>query len=240
MSVVTSPIPPNCVAAGIPARVIRKLQVETPTFLRTDSEVLGSDRRFFDFEQSASAIVRNKAMAMILGQAGVGLFGIYGLVNDLTRSIAGMGVNSSGVRQIAEAVGTGDAQRIARTVTVLRRVAFCSGALGALLLLVLCKPISWLTFKDYRHTGSVALLALAVFFGDISQGTGGSGARHAPDCRPGPDECAGSILWHAVQHPHRLFFPPKTAWRPRWCVWRRWAFSPPGGMPEKSRSNGCR
>jgi len=42
--------------------------------------------------------------------------------------------------------------------------------LGALLLLILCKPLSWLTFKDYRHAGSVALLALAVFFGDISQG----------------------------------------------------------------------
>jgi len=115
-------------------------------------------------------MVRTKAIALILGRAGVGLFGVYGLVNDLTRSIAGMGVNTSGVRQIAEAVGSGDAQRIGRTVTVLRRVAFCSGTIGALLLLALCKPISWLTFKDYQHTGSVALLALAVFFGDISQG----------------------------------------------------------------------
>ena len=46
-----------------------------------------------------------------------------------------MGINSSGVRQIAEAVGTGDSERIARTVTTLRRVAFCSGVVGALLLL---------------------------------------------------------------------------------------------------------
>jgi PST family polysaccharide transporter len=115
-------------------------------------------------------MVRTKAIALILGGAGVGLFGLYGYVNDLTRSIAGMGVNSSGVRQIAEAAGTGDAQRLARTATTLRRVAFCSGTIGALLLLALSKPISWLTFKDYRHTGSVALLALAVFFADVSQG----------------------------------------------------------------------
>jgi PST family polysaccharide transporter len=115
-------------------------------------------------------MVRTKAIALILGRSGVGLFGIYGSINDLTRSIAGMGVNSSGVRQIAEAVGTGDAQRLARTATILRRVAFCSGTIGALLLLVLSRPISWLTFKDYDHTGSVALLALAVFFWDVSQG----------------------------------------------------------------------
>jgi enterobacterial common antigen flippase len=115
-------------------------------------------------------MVRTKAIALILGGAGVGLFSLYGYVNDLTRGIAGMGINSSGVRQIAEAAGTGDAQRLARTATTLRRVAFCSGAIGALLLLALSRPISWLTFKDYRHTGSVALLALAVFFADISQG----------------------------------------------------------------------
>ncbi len=115
-------------------------------------------------------MVRTKAIALILGGPGVGLFSLYGYVNDLTRGIAGMGINSSGVRQIAEAAGTGDAQRLARTATTLRRVAFCSGAMGALLLLALSKPVSWLTFKDYRHTGSVALLALAVFFGDVSQG----------------------------------------------------------------------
>ena len=115
-------------------------------------------------------MVRTKAIALILGGTGVGLFALYGYVNDLTRSIAGMGVNSSGVRQIAEAAGTGDAQRLARTATTLRRVAFCSGTIGALMLLALSKPISWLTFKDYSHTGSVALLALAVFFADVSQG----------------------------------------------------------------------
>lgn len=115
-------------------------------------------------------IIRTKAIALMLGRAGVGLFGIYGQVNDLTRSIAGLGINTSGVRQIAEAVGSGDSQRIARTVITLRRVAFCSGALGALLLVAVCKPVSWLTFKDGRHAASIALLALAVFFGDVSQG----------------------------------------------------------------------
>jgi enterobacterial common antigen flippase len=109
-------------------------------------------------------------MALILGPSGYGLMNVYGLISQLTSSVAGLGINTSGVRQIAEAAGTGDAQRLARTATALRRVAFCSGALGALLLLALSKPISWLTFKDYQHAGSVALLALAVFCADVSQG----------------------------------------------------------------------
>ena len=55
-------------------------------------------------------IVRTKAMAVLLGPAGFGLMGLYGSIADLAVSIAGMGVNSSGVRQIAEAAGFGRRQ----------------------------------------------------------------------------------------------------------------------------------
>src|SRR5437879_10960582 len=102
-------------------------------------------------------IVRTKAMALILRSSGVGLLGLYGSIADLTRTIAGLGINSSGVRQIAESVGSGDEERIACTVKTLRRVALCSGAVGALLLVLLCKPVSKLTFGNYDHAGAVAL-----------------------------------------------------------------------------------
>ena len=117
-------------------------------------------------------IIRTKAMALLLGPSGYGLLGIYDSICTLTRTVAGMGINTSGVRQIAEAVGTGDNHRIACTVITLRRVAFYSGALGALLLLVFSKPLSLLTFGDSRHAAAIALLSLAAFFGDISGGQG--------------------------------------------------------------------
>jgi antigen flippase len=115
-------------------------------------------------------ILRTKAMALILGPTGFGLLGLYDSICDLTRSLAGMGVKNSGVRQIAEAVGAGDTQCIARTVTTLRRVAFCSGGMGALLLMILSQPVSRLTFGDDKHAVAIALLALAVFFSDVSDG----------------------------------------------------------------------
>ena len=71
-----------------------------------------------------------KAMAVLLGTTGYGLMGLYGHIQDLTRTVAGVGMNNSGVRQIAAAVGSGDAQRVTRTVTTLRRIAFCTGARG--------------------------------------------------------------------------------------------------------------
>jgi PST family polysaccharide transporter len=120
----------------------------------------------------AIGIVRTKAMAMLLGPSGVGLMGLYGSIIDLTISITGMGINNSGVRQIAMAVGSGDTERIARTAAVLRRVSIFLGVLGAVLLVVFSGYVSTFTFGSDQHAGAVALLSLAAFFSTVSAGQG--------------------------------------------------------------------
>lgn len=109
-------------------------------------------------------VLRVKVMALWLGPAGVGLMGLFSSIADLASSLAGMGVDSSGVRQIAQAVGTGDRERIALTVNVLRRASVALGALGAALLVAFARPVSRLTFDTDEHAGLVALLSLAVLF----------------------------------------------------------------------------
>ncbi len=117
-------------------------------------------------------IVRTKTIALLLGPAGVGLFGLYGSIASLTQSVAGMGINSSGVRQIAEAVGSGDARRIAQTTVVLRRIAVLLGLLGGALLVILARQISAYTFGTDRRSTAVSLLSVAVFFTLVSDGQG--------------------------------------------------------------------
>jgi enterobacterial common antigen flippase len=118
----------------------------------------------------AVGVVRTKAMALFLGPAGVGLMGLYSSILDLAQSIASMGINSSGVRQIAEAVGSGETERIGQTTVVLRRTAIVIGLIGALLLVLLSKEISKLTFGSDQHTAAVAILSLAVFFLSVAGG----------------------------------------------------------------------
>ena len=120
----------------------------------------------------ALGIVRTKAMAIFLGPAGVGLMGLYSSILNLAQSIADMGLNGSGVRQIAEAVGSGEPERIARTGIVLRRTAMVLGVLGAALLILFAKQISALTFGNGQHTTAVAALSLALFFLSVSSGQG--------------------------------------------------------------------
>jgi PST family polysaccharide transporter len=117
-------------------------------------------------------IVRTKIMALLLGPAGFGLAGLYTSIITLTQSLAGMGINSSGVRQIAEAAGSGDQDRIAKTASVLRRTSVVLGLLGGVLLVLFSKQVSVLTFGDAKQRGAVCLISLAVFFQLISGGQG--------------------------------------------------------------------
>lgn len=117
-------------------------------------------------------IIRTKALAVMLGPAGFGLMGLYSSILDLALAFSSMGIGSSGVRQIAESVGSNDEARIARTVIVLRRTAVILGILGAILVVMFARPLSSLTFGTDHHTGAVALLGLAVFFRAVAAGQG--------------------------------------------------------------------
>lgn len=115
-------------------------------------------------------MVRAKAIALLLGPGGYGLWGICVSIVELAQGIAGLGLNGSGVRQIAEAVGTGDGQHIARTVITLRRVSRALGVVGAVALAILSGPVAQFSFGDAKYAPVVAILSLTVLCNIISQG----------------------------------------------------------------------
>jgi antigen flippase len=115
-------------------------------------------------------IIRVKFLAVLLNPSGMGLFGIYGSITDMVGTMAGMGIGSSGVRQIAEAVGTGNQEKIARTIFTLRRICLFLGVLGMILLILLSFPICRLTFGNTEYASDIALLSLTLFFGVVSGG----------------------------------------------------------------------
>ena len=115
-------------------------------------------------------IVRVKALALFLGPAGIGLAGMYQAATGMIGTLAGLGLGSAGVRQIAEAAASGDDNRMARTIAVLRRASWISGLLGMGLVLVLAKPLAHATFGNDNYVGGVALVSLTLLFGSISAG----------------------------------------------------------------------
>lgn len=115
-------------------------------------------------------VVRAKAIAVLLGPGGFGLFGLYVVLVELIYSVASVGIGNSGVRQISAAVASGKKERIAGTIIVLRQVAAISGVCGAAATAILAAPLSILTFGNEDHSNAIALLSLAVFFRVVTAG----------------------------------------------------------------------
>jgi len=107
---------------------------------------------------------------MLLGPTGVGLEAIYDSVVNLAKTLADLGTSSSGIRQIASAVTSGDKQRIAITVITLRRICIVLGVLGAALLYLLRIPISEMAFNSSAHSFEIGLLSAIVLLTTIAGG----------------------------------------------------------------------
>lgn len=109
-------------------------------------------------------IVRTKILAILLGPAGVGFMGLYMSIVDLGVSLFGMGVQQSGVREIAQGAGSDDLRRVSVVVRVVRWTTLAFALAGSVLLVAFARPISQFTFGDPEHGVAVALLALAMLF----------------------------------------------------------------------------
>lgn len=72
-------------------------------------------------------IVKQKFIAILLGPTGMGISGLYTSATQLIQGLTSMGLSSSAVKNVAEANGSGDFQRISRVVTVLRKLAWVTG-----------------------------------------------------------------------------------------------------------------
>lgn len=115
-------------------------------------------------------MVRTKVVAILLGPSGVGLVGLYVSATSLVGAFSGLGLASSGVREVAEAHGSGDACRVARMIQTLRRACWITGFLGWLLTVALAYPLSLWTFGTGERTLAVAVLGSTLLIASISGG----------------------------------------------------------------------
>ena len=115
-------------------------------------------------------IVQTKFVAVLLGPSGVGLIAAYQSIIQLWSQLSGLGINQSGVRDVAVAAGSNDQSSIARTVFILRRMCGLTGLVGALGLAALAAPISLLTFGNSAHAIPLAVLATVILVTAIAQG----------------------------------------------------------------------
>ena len=115
-------------------------------------------------------MVRVKFVAVLLGPIGVGLVATYQATVQLIGTIAGLGLQSSAVRDIAQAVSKGDQEHIGRTVLTLRRMCWLTGGVGTLAVALLSNTLSQMTFNSPDYAQEIALVGLTILFANLQGG----------------------------------------------------------------------
>ncbi len=122
------------------------------------------------FVRMAIGVVSTKFAAFFIGPVGVGLLGAYQSISQVGIQLAGLGINQSGVREIAVAEGTGDQEAVCRASVILLRMCWLTGIAGTIGMLLLAAPISKLTFGSAEYTSELLFLSAAILIASVSQG----------------------------------------------------------------------
>ncbi|MBI1293212.1 oligosaccharide flippase family protein [bacterium] len=110
----------------------------------------------------AVGILKVKAVAVLLGPAGVGLVGLYLSLIQTASSIAAMGLGTVGTRQIAAAHAKGGDVAVGRTRRALFWGTMLLALIGAALFWLASGWVAQMILADESRTNDVAWLSVAV------------------------------------------------------------------------------
>lgn len=115
-------------------------------------------------------IIRNKLVAMILGPSGMGLISLFNSTIKLISDSTNFGISMSAVREVSEAYGIGDDERVRFSVRVIRTWSFLTALLGMFVCMVLSPLLNKWTFTWGDHTLHFFLLSPVIALTAITGG----------------------------------------------------------------------
>ena len=115
-------------------------------------------------------IIHSKAIAILLGPAGMGINSLLNSNLGLVQSLTNFGLKTSAVKNVAEANGTENSNRVAVIITVLRRWVWITGLFGTILTLILSPWLSELTFGNREYTLAFIWISVSLLFNQLSSG----------------------------------------------------------------------
>ncbi|NHM06453.1 oligosaccharide flippase family protein [Flavobacterium sp. CYK-4] len=115
-------------------------------------------------------LIRGKAVALLIGTAGMGLNGLFLSGLNLIKTISSLGLAESAVRDLSKAHASGDEHKMRLTFTVFGRWIWLTALLGILVTIGLSPLLSRFSFNDTSHTWSYIALSCTFIFGALMGG----------------------------------------------------------------------
>lgn len=115
-------------------------------------------------------LIRTKFVALFIGTGGIGILAGFTAIQGVIGTVAGLGIHSSAVREIAAAVVMNDEQAIGRIVRTLNRICWFSGLVGMLVMISLSPLLSRLTFDSDVYILDIAAFGIVILLANLAAG----------------------------------------------------------------------
>lgn len=116
------------------------------------------------------SIVRSKFVAVLLGPTGMGIVGLITATTGLVTGLTNFGLGTVAIKNISEAISTGDEKRVSAVSTILRRMVWVSGLLGALVTLIFSPWLSEFTFGNKEYTLAFVWVSITLLLNQLTAG----------------------------------------------------------------------
>lgn len=115
-------------------------------------------------------IIKSKFIAVILGSIGFGIIGLLQSSLTLITSLTNFGLRISSVQFLSKLTKIEDEKKISETITIIKRLVWFTGLLGALITWIFSSYISELTFGNLKYSIFFKWLSVTLLLNQISIG----------------------------------------------------------------------
>lgn len=116
------------------------------------------------------SIIKSKFVALFIGPAGMGIQSLLQSTKDTISAVTNLGLNTSSVKTIAAANREGDKEKIAKTISALRRLIWLTGLIGLLICAVLSPIWSQTSFGNHDYIWAFAIVSVVVLLDQLNKG----------------------------------------------------------------------
>lgn len=122
---------------------------------------------FVQIFQIVFGLIRNKVLALLVGASGFGIWGLYNTYVEMVSQISILGLDQSGVRQIAK--NSKDTDYTGKCIYVFRNVVIILSIIFTTITVLFSKYISNTLFGTEKYYWGVIVVSFSIFFNSISR-----------------------------------------------------------------------
>lgn len=115
-------------------------------------------------------VIKNKFVAILLGPTGMGVVGMITSTTGMVSALTSFGLETSSVRDVAQAYTSKETDRVNRIITVLRKLILWTGLLGMVITFLFSSYLSKWAFGNEEYNGAFKLVSVTLLMIQLSIG----------------------------------------------------------------------